>query len=1247
MPTTKKFNARQIGLTKENKEILELWSSIQQKHMKENPIFILALNETDNPNTPVKIKGMGNSICRKLNEFTDWNIGDNGLKIYFRDDEFRLDSDAKLLLAEFEKALVKMAIEIGMSSKMDYDLIRNSDCLQEPFALIKEILIRMVAQAFDVSSGVNANSSKVFTVFKELIIGLSTLSIAEDKPFLFGNPKTSKLNTVLSSNLPKWIEAIDKMIKWINELNHTDNIIQSNLEKLENVEEIIYQHLYYNLMHVKNRGNEVGRNILLRDWVIAPLELLEEEIISKSDNKRSNSIELALLTKKGNTRSQADEDLICSKLQDVSDSDIANIKSLYSALRGIGEAFNLVRSIELLTKDLGCIPFLFNLIGANELSLYIQKRITRSQEACNQACIDNSPLVELTSKIVNCNVIHKSGCDFTELAFPEFIENATKRIAKNLMGTYSLCQEIGCPEVIKWNPQLSISLPQASNSKQLTNNSNKINLIGSTSTQSTSINTHFNHEPIEFEISQESNTKNSFFDVLGLDRNQVMNELLNLLENGDEEIKMAVSLEASLFLQDKSLPQALSALLKPENIQTLEAPRIYLSELCHKFRKALKESDGSSDKFPLNNVRLLEYLIKTNSPLLESHKQEINTYKRLKNTKENSLQAFAMNSEFCLAYFNMHYIEQEGSLIYRPEGCVLLNKLIELKNIPVSFWEKEESGTLTNRNNFNQNLEKNNPVFSRHVLHSNDSNTIGESFYQELRVKEISLKQNKKPLVELLIKVITEDAAKLNDEQKKLIFKKHCVADKALADMNFIAKLKDIEKIKLRLKDYEHQLNLHNRFKKNGLQYVLEQIQTKIQERLNSTPGASIDESLMKIIETQINLSIQTYFYTGLNETYQEAKKTKPQDSHLEILKNGISYVLTQSPSLDAAFLLFLQRKGLCYSDNLDDTYTAFTEITLKGDGDCGFNAMDTDRLNLVNTLKEAIINQDNREILLIEILTYIKVMHTGNSQFWDRSLLTPKMQKYLNNENQLEAEIADLKINLDERLNQYFSIEEWLAFSDRGLDETNKNILDRLKEAFNELNQCCNAISAHCMDIKTCALYIEKFKQPNFWLGKYAAKLYAKQKNIALYVYNKPQIGGRAVSPVLIVDEETSYKPEKSSRSIYIVYENGIHFNKLELIDKENLWPKNQWTQYAASLKQEITKTCRSYQPKIGLTLNQYIEKINNFLRITSAFAVVTTADHDKLISLSKQLEEENGLLELKKQHDSKQENLDVIIMN
>ena len=111
------------------------------------------------------------------------------------------------------------------------------------------------------------------------------------------------------------------------------------------------------------------------------------------------------------------------------------------------------------------------------------------------------------------------------------------------------------------------------------------------------------------------------------------------------------------------------------------------------------------------------------------------------------------------------------------------------------------------------------------------------------------------------------------------------------------------------------------------------------------------------------------------------------------------------------------------------------------------------------------------------------------------------------------------------------------------------KNKVTKLEQAIKELDNLGLAITKFCRQADIVEQYINKIvKQDKQWLGKASLYLYALLNNINLVILHKP---GKE-SNTLAVDKRYSIISNQDKQSKYIIYQGGMHFDKLELINSQ-----------------------------------------------------------------------------------------------
>ena len=182
------------------------------------------------------------------------------------------------------------------------------------------------------------------------------------------------------------------------------------------------------------------------------------------------------------------------------------------------------------------------------------------------------------------------------------------------------------------------------------------------------------------------------------------------------------------------------------------------------------------------------------------------------------------------------------------------------------------------------------------------------------------------------------------------------------------------------------------------------------------------------------------------------------------------------------------------------------TEEIIVGDGNCGFNAMGIDRQQLIDTLSTVQDQPQARNFLGEEILNEFKLMTFSNrltAHFPQYGQWRELFDEYLKAEEKRNKAAAAMhhkfKLPQETRIMSPLELTQYLQKNPQKYGEDLGELI-KLNKIVEDANQ---ALLNFCLQPQ-CYVYYIKLYESGLWLGCYSALLYAKIKNIDLYIWEQ-----------------------------------------------------------------------------------------------------------------------------------------------
>lgn len=975
MPLLETVQERQVALTVLNTAILTAWIKSQTNVLDESEkVKIL---EEDNIH---KIDGNYAALLRKLKEW-DIHIADSGKYTTLGILTVELDKRAGELYKRFNRFLSDVAIQIGLSSKIDEDLIRPTKFLLHPYALIKDILLRIVLKILSNTGSINESSKKYITVLNKFIDALHKLPELTEKDnwyLLDRNTEPSQFSTFFLKNMKTWIPQITTMVKEVAEINVIRNTVQTNRQVILKAQQHTARYLYFHLKHALNeKPDPMDFN---EQWLFTYLKNVELKIMGlNGSNSLQNiwALEAAQTDFSQNSIMITREhiDAVCTALQ--ANKDKLNLKAeeldriikLYDALYDITFIEDMVGEIDELTTVTGCLVFLMKYVDAIALGECIQIYWKQCMAACTDKSTDSTNPTILDA-VINMTDVPSletlKNLPFGNLANDEVIgtmaDNIAIRMGKIVRGFVTH----KCDNVI---------------------HNHKAYLSSSVFRK-------------EFLLDKtENSTVNSLFSCLGIERKDLTNFLVYLNQNTNESW-LYVGMEAEKILTNNELSNRLQFLLESSgsifDLNAYHAPFKALPVLAKELRTTLKKNNADLSVLARSNNDLLDLASNQNFPYLKIYEERIKSYKEgLKKSGDLLFQATINDKDFVLAYFQYRYMEENNDLVYIRNKQTTIKAIAEYRQLGIIFSSSENGSIKTEEDSCNSCKYPDTIIKIDYIT----NNVIETSIRPEEEVipeNRTILQKNIKKSRQNNLSVVTQDKTSLchilfkDNPQKIDIFNIFLCDDSLLASMGCKEILNIQDNVK-RNNDILHKEDndIDGFIIAKARGYVFSGIRDFIQNKHINKIGKNFIESIAR---TQDNLIYNylhdqifiDYIDSGINNklicismanenietsSFKNIFKIK-NDSHG---KNISCFLLTENnpETEENEFLAFRENYFYNYKevDQGKFEYAGFEVHSVPDDGNSALNALDiASRDEFIYILKQGIKKPENLKLLAYDL---------------------------------------------------------------------------------------------------------------------------------------------------------------------------------------------------------------------------------------------------------------------------------------
>ena len=1175
MPITVTISKRHIARTEANQEILDLWDECE--------ISILPEEERqkilDESNVK-KLKGNLAYIKRWFDKH-DIHITDAGQNILLKELALELDYRAYVLYTRFNYFLNDVAIQIGKNPTMDAGIANPKKPIDEPYALIKTILLRMVLRILHNKGGKNEicqNHEKVFNKFIENLANTS-INLNQGWASWFKGENGSKFSSSFLSRKDEWSCKISSMIGEVELINVVKNVVESNLEALIKLQLHTTRYLYFRLLNVLDI--KIGleeRDYFNDDWIIKNLPDAEQEIMNLYPVKASLSLSKDDNVSSGILVTKERQAFIIDKLEElknlkkiqITDVEIKIILCLYKALYNLTFVINVVGSIDTLTTFTGCLPFLMKYIDAKELDRYITKFRDDCLNACTVKGLEKTIIHTLTSKN-NTKDFMTEKLPFRLLDNKEILESMSESIMALFTDLTMRCKTHECDSIINENNQFL-----------LPSNTNKLSTVD---------------KHIRYLIKNDE-PKNTLLACLDFEYNDLL-KLFNYLQDEKNDAWKHVGQEAYLTLQNKKLPLGLRDLVKNIfDITKYQEPFEKLQTLANELRVVFRVNNEGI--LPKNNIDLIDFAVKKTFPYLDKYRERIKQCRNdIRQCNTSIVMAATKDKNFVLAYFQHKYLNKLSDLEYIPHMPTTIKAIAEFRQWKIIINNDESNSA-------------NDPIETIHVDY--DSNTriqkpsIPQIISPEPVVSEIKNTDKIMDVENEQISVVNNDNTELNSlifeamhtfthEQKKNLLNFFVTDDPLIAEHGWEAANNMVESAKKSIQSVrENGKDLEGYIISDARRKILSGMLTFLQLESQPETHSEFINKTKKHFEDSIN----NYIEKQLPSEYQKISSEFKLQSL--IYSNDYSMLLLQEINNitdQKEFLAFTQDSHSYYMKNENGEYISFHATKGPGDGNCSLTSLDiNDRSEFVATIKEALknprIRKKARKLLGLEIRNDFDGKN-GIQGIHDQKEWLELYDIY--NSYCLEADSLKRKINA-RGFNCSGTVKDLIVYLNKPeiqsvLTEEDVKSLNELAKLIENIQKSENGLVKYCRDPLKIDIYLEKLSIDKCWIGKYALHVYAHQKNFCLYIYDKQNT--KSFQEIKL-DKNTSLALEypSNNKRAYIVFINGNHFDKLQL--RNELAPNQMANGYMDILRENIKKNLSGICiPGNNQNREEYVKSLEN----------------------------------------------------
>ncbi len=1216
MPITKIIPARNVAMTSSNELILSLWARSEgfvPEDQKENVLDPANINN---------LKGLSKKIIKWLAAKEILDIGDRGQTVTIKELKLDLDSMAYDLFERITGFLVKTAKQMKLNSEIDKDLYErqeNAIALEHPYALVKEIIRRIVLKILSTKSNKDDVSNQQLKVLQDFIKELSNVEkLNFDKKFydyfFDSQGKPSIFNKIFLQEASVWQNTIQRTVKEVELLNLTKNIIESNYAVIDSLQMHVLRFLYVRLQLALNQNTRT--NDTTNDWLRESVRNAEEKIIALMD-KQQRLIHTASYNDDSTLSLQVTrerKELVCialKKVKKVNEHNISLITNLYDALYNITFSKNLTGLIDRLTTLTGCLPFLWKYINADELERYILLYAKECLNACTREGLADTSINMITISNGEPCLDKLKKLPFSKLGESEILDAMSTYIMALMAEITRSCDTNNCITIINEPHTLLTFTPSRIEPSLLTVRQKEMSMAMIPCN---------NPVPIQEAII----IKSSFLDSLNISREhlrELYQHFQNESESPDKSLWRFVGRELYEVYKGKELSIDFQCYLKDSlngksffEEDVYQAAFVALYCLAYRLREELKKHGVHADVWQKSNYDLLLYVDKQNFPWLNKYKSTIEDCKQALDDADLMLADATQNKSFVLAYFEYWYLYQQGDLIYKPCVPTTIKSLAEYYKLQVIVIKPLPDIENDDINSCKEPQKIIHIGFDNHSIAMTElkkSDSLIVTIKNDVLINQDN-NQDKKDLYKLLFDV-QNNVADFNSRKEifdYFITDKSEIASRGIMNAKYL-----LDSARSSAQTYQSKMDINRYFLHSAKVFIF----SGMLEFVIKYPCNLISKSYQEMVNSEINNLITRYMNDQIFKDYEA------YSSERKIVMGNTKFTLSlmqQSVTNETEFLAF--RNNYYYLHVSDDKYQCFEKISVAPDGNCALYALDIDtRDNFIDVLKKAVLVKENREVLALEICNELSARCFEGREVSTEWKSLHKKYEMLNNElSALRKKFSDQGLICKESNDDLASL---LDDKDKFTVEMTADAL-KFQEKLREYKILEKQRRDYCVQPSTINMYVNELARKDNLIGKHALYIYCKQINTLIHIYDEQNT---TLFNELKLDKETSLTNLSNPRGSKFIIKKKEHFDKLS---SRNFIPQNDARSYLENLKKRISEDAVICRAAIGKSTDDYEKNLQRDYQALKGNMSLMAKDIKELAALNHSINQVGNISDIEK---------------
>lgn len=1154
MPNEVDSEKRLVAGTEINLEILEAWDRIENECQINDDEKEKILDEGNR----VKLKGYAASIQRYAKTW-DLHIKDAGHAIKIKPIRRSLDERAYQLYNQFSGYLASVAMKMELGSFIDDDMIDNKKILIEPYALVKVILLRMALKILSSNGPKNDSALHHLHVMEKFIQYLSVtraLTRLQRWNLLDNGESASPFSIHFISTVPDWIGNMKKMAKEIQSINLVKTVVESIQVELKKCQYDTMRFLYMRLKKAWG-GEEVRSSDFVEIWIPSVLQATEEMILGQasSDNKslvrstmqEDDSMQAILARARGES--------VCARLR-IAEEEMQCIRALYRALYNISHIKRVVGYVDELTTLTGCVPFFYENIQVKQLDGYIADYIEDCHLACHIKGLEDTIIGDVIVSTSGSSIMHQRP-SFSMLTEYEVQGSMSYQIRNVLRKMNTECQANGTRCIFKNESQLlQISDIQPVHvfpeTRELTGQAREVDLVKQLPPMHTLLSClNFNREHLE--------------------------KLYVWISTPTNKNWLYVKNEAYMSLSGRRLPSALCDLLRSNNVgidwETYNVSFRKLSMLANDMRISLRKSCEPAYITAQSDMDLVFDEQGYNPDSLKSFATRVDDYK-ISSQKSCEIFAEAMNChDFIMAYFQYHYICKQRDLVYIPGlpttikalaeyhslNLVMYNPASKVSGIEVDTCNSSGKGRVIKINVLTNTIVRDKPKKDKQCNLVNTGIPKSKKTAMHVTVSQPSVEKNDKTSTYKILFDLIKDRG-VGTDAKKEVINYLLLGDRALLSI-------DEDYVKRKVSDARSKLVLLKNENQDFEELILEKARKYIFSGMKKFSDDNNDKNQKYFYELAVNKYnelVASYIYQEIFvDYYSVCKKIQPE---ICIGDRFFNLYLQYSKRGDSEFFAFSTDKNTYYTETARGEYEGFTARFLNEDASDALLELGIPNHNdLTEVLKKSISDNSCRKLIARDVCHQFKLDSEKNEHVnseWK------KLYKKYHRLNQASSKIR--QVFDDCGFYYQGSSSDFAKYLNDEimhlLSSSEKKEAIGFKACVDELREQEESMISYCATESFVESYISHLSKDVF-PGRYALHVYAKIRDLSLFVYDKANSNG---VQRITLDGDASISLVGSERyKKHIMFDNSRFY--IIVPHQDDFSPKNVATIYLNNLNHTL----------------------------------------------------------------------------